>query len=51
MDMLREIDKSQPVNARLNAEQWAKAEEMLEDIKKYRKTFYKRDEKGRFAKD
>ena len=51
MDMLREIDKSQPDNVRLNAEQWAKAEEMLEDIKKYRKTIYKRDEKGRFAKD
>lgn len=50
MDMLHEIDESQPVNARLNAEQWAKAKEMLEDIKKYRKTIYARDEKGRFMK-
>ena len=51
MDMLREIDKSQPDNVRLNAEQWAKAEEMLEDIKKYRKTIYARDKKGRFTKN
>lgn len=51
MDMLHEIDESQPVNARLNAEQWAKAKEMLEDIKKYRKTIYARDKKGRFTKN
>ena len=51
VDFIHEIDESQPVNTRLNAEQWNRLLPVFEDVKKYRKTFYKRDEKGRFTKD